>query len=293
MSDDQPIRVRLLLGFGAALGLAFATTDLLSIERTPTIPAGAVASVNGTPIREEDYARAVSALASDRRSPLEDADRSHVLDRLIDEELLVQRGLDLGLAKRDRRVRADIVAAMLDAVTSEAKTTEPDDEEVAAFFETERDYFARPGRVHARRIVVQASSTRPDAEARQRALTASKRLRAGDDFIVVRRELGDAEVAALPDMALPAVKLREYVGPTATRALLASAAGEVSDPIRSAGGYQVLVLVERTDPEVPPLGEIAPEVRAEMRRRAADEALRSYLDELRRSGDVRRNPPPA
>jgi hypothetical protein len=293
MSVDHGVRVRLLLGLGAALGLAFATGDLLSVEREPSLPSGSVASVNGTPIREEDYARALGAFASDRRSPVEDSDRAHVLDRLIDEELLVQRGLDLGLARRDRRVRADIVAAMLDAITSEAKTTEPEDAEVAAFYEAERDYFARPGRVHARRIVVQASSTRPDTEARQRALTAAKRLRAGEDFMNVRRELGDPEIAALPDTALPAVKLREYVGPTATRALLAAAPGEVSEPIRSAGGYQVLMLVDRTDPEVPPLEEIASEVKAELRRRSADRALRSYLEELRRSSDIQRNPPPA
>jgi hypothetical protein len=293
MSADHGVRVRRLLGLGAALGLAFATSDLLSLEREPSLPAGSVASVNGTPIRDEDYARALGAFASDRRSPVEEADRHHVLDRLIDEELLVQRGLDLGLARRDRRVRADIVAAMLDAITSEAKTTEPGDAEVAAFYEAERDYFARPGRVHARRIVVQASSTRPDADARQRALTAAKRLRAGEDFSVVRRELGDPEIAALPDTALPAVKLREYVGPTATRALLAATPGEVSEPIRSAGGYQVLTLVDRTEPEVPPLGEIAAEVKAELRRRSADEALRSYLEELRRTSDIQRDAPPA
>jgi hypothetical protein len=293
MSADHGVRARRLLGLGAALGLAFATSDLLSLEREPALPAGSIASVNGTAIRQEDYARALGAFASDRRSPVEDADRRHVLDRMIDEELLVQRGLDLGLAKRDRRVRADIVAAMLDAITSEAKTTEPDEEEVAAFYAAERDYFARPGRVRARRIVVEASSTRPDAEARQRALAAAKRLRAGEDFAAVRRELGDPEIAALPDTALPAVKLREYVGPTATRALLAAEPGEVSEPIRSAGGYQVLELVDRTRPEVPPLEEIQEEVRAELRRRAADLALRSYLEDLRRTSEIKLDPPPA
>jgi parvulin-like peptidyl-prolyl isomerase len=293
MNADHGVRVRRLLGLGAALGLAFATSDLLSFERATNVPAGSVARVNDTFIREEDYARALSAFASDRRSPVEEVDRRHVLDRLIDEELLVQRGLDLGLAKRDRRVRADVVAAMLDAITSEAKTTEPGDEEVAAFYESERDYFARPGRVHARRILVQASSTRPDAEARRRAVEAAKRLRAGEDFALVRSQLGDPEVATLPDTALPAVKLREYVGPTATRALLAAAPGEVSEPIRSAGGYQVLQLVDRTGSEVPPLAEIEAEVRAELRRRAADQALRTYLEDLRRSGDVQSNLPPA
>ena len=36
-----------------------------------------------------------------------------VLDRMIDEELLGQRGLDLGLVRADRRVRADLVSAVI------------------------------------------------------------------------------------------------------------------------------------------------------------------------------------
>jgi len=280
------LRARRLLGLGAALGLALATADLLSVGAAPTGSAG-VATVNGKAIRREDYERAVAAFASDRRSPLEPADRRHVLDRLIDEELLVQRGLDLGLAERDRRVRADIVAGMIDAVTAEARTSEPETSEVESFYAENRDYFARPGRIRARQILVRASSTRPDSEAREHALEATRRLRAGEDFARVRSDLGDPEIAPLPDAALPAAKLREYLGPTPAEALLRLAPGEVSDPIRSTTGYHVLTTLERTDTEALPLAEVEGEVRAELRRRRGDEALRRYLDELRRSGDVR------
>ena len=38
---------------------------------------------------------------------------------------------------------------------------------------------------------------------------------------------------------------------------------------------------------MPPLDEIREEVRAELRRRAGDAALRAYLDELRARADVR------
>ena len=39
-----------------------------------------------------------------------------VEERLIDEELLVARGLELGLARRDPRVRKDLTASVIDAV---------------------------------------------------------------------------------------------------------------------------------------------------------------------------------
>ena len=63
--------------------------------------------------------------------------------------------------------------------------------------------------------------------------------------------------------------------------------GGVSDPARSATGYHVLQLVDREEGRVPLLEEIEKEVRAELRRRAGDVALREYLDELRERADVR------
>lgn len=61
----------------------------------------------------------------------------------------------------------------------------------------------------------------------------------------------------------------------------------MSAPVRSASGYHVMLLEDRAPGRVPPLSEIENEVRAELRRRAGDTALRDYLDELRDRADVR------
>lgn len=95
-----------VLAAGALLGLAAAGAALLAPRAGPAaLPDDVVAVVNGAPVRSADYRRAVAALAADRRDPLGDADRRFVLERLVDEELLVQRALELGLARHDRRVR--------------------------------------------------------------------------------------------------------------------------------------------------------------------------------------------
>ncbi|MCA9511966.1 MAG: peptidyl-prolyl cis-trans isomerase, partial [Myxococcales bacterium] len=111
-------------------------------------------------------------------------------------------------------------------------------------------------------------------------------LAAGEPFERVRDELGDAEISPLPDVLLPPLKLREYVGPTALRAAMELAPGGVSAPVRSGTGVHVLVLVEREDAHVPPFDEIEEQVRAEWRRRRGDDALRAYLDGLREDVDV-------
>jgi len=202
MPEPRTGRPRLLLALGAATGLALAALDLLAAPDRGALPSGAVASVDGEPLPAAEYERALAALAADRRTPLSAADRRRVLDRLIEEELLVQRGLELGLARHDRRVRADIVAAVIESVISEAATESPSDEELRAFHERNRDLFLRPGRVRARQIVVRVTAAVPDEAARAQAAAARERLAKGEAFDVVAAALGDPPVAKLPDALL-------------------------------------------------------------------------------------------
>jgi parvulin-like peptidyl-prolyl isomerase len=216
---------------------------------------------------------------------LTDADRQRVLDRIVEEELLVQRGLALGLARYDRRVRADLTATVIDGVVSDTTESAPSEEEVASFYAANRDFFAGPGRVRVRQVFVRVSVP-TDPAAQTRAETAARRLRAGESFAAVAAELGDTPLSPLPDTALPPSKLRDYLGPTALRAALELEVGAVSDPVRSGTGYHVLQVSERQPDALPELDGIRPQVVAELRRRAGERALRAYLEELRANATV-------
>ncbi|HSJ97137.1 MAG TPA: SurA N-terminal domain-containing protein, partial [Myxococcota bacterium] len=136
------------LGAGALAGVAAAALSLLgSGAAGPALPDGAVATVNGTVLRAADYQRALAALESDRRNPVGEGERRFVLDRLVDEELLVQRALELGLATSDRMVRNQLVAAMLTAVTDDAGLVEPDEASLRAFHTEHGDRFQAPARL--------------------------------------------------------------------------------------------------------------------------------------------------
>ena len=273
-----------LLALGSTLGLLFAAGSLLASGRNGgrALPADTVARINGVPIRAEENRRALDAVAGDRRDEPDEALRRHVLDRLIDEELLVQRGLELGLARVDPRVRRELAAAVVTEAVTEDEHGEPTAGDLRAFYDAEHGFFARGGRLHVRQVFVAA--TAPDAEDRARA--AAARLRAGDDPASVRQAFGDPEPAPVPDAPLPVAKLTEYVGPTATRAAFALAPGGVTDPVRSAAGFHVLLLVQRDAATVPPLADIEDEVREEWRRRNGERALRAQLEDLRSRASV-------
>lgn len=286
-----PRRPHVLLAAGAAAGLTGAALALLTSPPTPTraLLPGAVASVNGEPILAEELEGAVAALASDRGEPLGDEDRGHVLDRLIDEELLLERAISLGLVREDRRVRADLISSLVEAVVSESTARRPTDEEVEAFYREHLDYFTLPGRVLLEQVFVRAEPSRSTREALARAHEAAGRLRGGEDLRAVEQELGD-EGVPLPAGPLPPKKLLDYLGPTVTRSALELEAGEVGEPVRSASGFHVLRVVDRRPSRTPLLEEIREEVRAEVARRRGEEALRYYLDDLRRQADVRIRP---
>ncbi len=276
-----------LLGLGAALGLVAAAWGLARGGGPGVdLPPGAAASVNGALILAEDYERMLAALASERRSPLGPEDRRHVLDRLVDEELLVQRGLALDLPSLDRRVRADLTQSVIASVLAEVEGDVASRGDLEAFSQDQQDFFTRPGRLRVRQIFVRASAENAEARARE----AARRLREDEPFAVLQETLGDDPVAPLPNAPLPALKLREYLGPSALRAAYDLEVGDVSAPVRSGMGFHVLELVEREPDRLPPLDEILEEVRADYRRRRGDRALRSYLDELRRQADVRLAP---
>ena len=280
-------RPLLLLSLGAATGLTIAIASL------PAGPAGegwgerrAVARINGVPILRERFERLVAALEIDLRRAVSDAERRDVLDRLIDEELLVQRGLELGLALHDRQVRADLVSAVLGQATSGAELREPNDRELRDFYTANREFFARSDRLRVQRIYVEAG---PDAEPRLAEIV--RRLANGDRLHDGRDALGDAALPPVPDALLPRRKLREYLGPTVVRAVAALEPGAVSEPIRSGTDWHVVRLIAREGASLPELDTVAEAVRAEWRRREAETALRDYLDELRvraeLEGDVR------
>ncbi len=278
----------LLLAAGAALGVVLAASGLVGARHSTgsSLPPDAAAHVNGEVIRTEEYERTLAGLAGDRRDGVDREHRRHVLDRLIDEELLVQRGIELGLPRHDRKVRADLTAAVIASIVAESEDAQPSAVELQAFYDEHRAFFTQPGRLRLRQVFCRAPTAGDDAAPRARAAEAARRLRAGAAFDGLRAALGDPEVSPLPDALVPAEKLVDYIGPTALRAALSLGVGEVTDPVRSGAGYHVVQVVERQADTTPPLAEITAQVTAEFRRRAGDRALRAYLDDLRSRADI-------
>jgi len=291
VSADGDRRARLLLALGAAAGAALAAWGLIgSASPGAGLPEGAIASVNGVAITQDAFAELVGAVANERRETTLDAgERRRLLERLVDEELLLQRGLELDLPRLDRTARRAIVSAVVAAVTADAETGEPDDAALRDFVAREGDRFRHAGRVEVEVLLAGVGAPRgePEAIAYRRAVEAAARLRAREDFAAVRDALGDPVPTPPPAGLVTLDELRAALGPSSVVAVEALAPGDTSDPVRGAAGYLVLRLVRREPGEVPPLETIRAQVRAEYLRVAGERALADYLATLRDGADVR------
>jgi parvulin-like peptidyl-prolyl isomerase len=271
-----------LLAVGATLGLAAALWGALGQPGLGRPGRAAIATVEGVEISRDDYQRALGALAADKRSPLTTADARRALDRLLDEELLVQRGLDLGLGTSDLAVRKAVVDAMVQFAAAETAGREPDDDELRAFY-AGRPEFART----APKVRVRVVSFPSRDQARIETMRAA--LRAGKDFDAAARSAG-GEAVIVPDTLLPAQKLGDYAGPAVRDAAVALKPGEVAGPI-DAGGVPTFVLsLDRREGSAPPFEAVRDAVAEEWQRRQAETALDEYLAGLRRTAKIRYAP---
>lgn len=121
---------------GLGLGLAAAIQD---IHLQKLSHPDAAAFVNGQPIAEDDLERALASMGSDRRAALTREDRNRVLERLIEDELLAQRAIALGLPATDPNARKVLVRGLIDSLVAAAPA--PTESELRTYYEANRELF--------------------------------------------------------------------------------------------------------------------------------------------------------
>ena len=106
-----------LLICGSILGILVAASDpYVSVSDDTTV----VAWVNDTAIGKAQYSQALALYSQEKRSPANAKDRTLVLDRLIEEELLVQKAVNDGALRNNLSVRQRTLQTMLDSIQSDA-----------------------------------------------------------------------------------------------------------------------------------------------------------------------------
>jgi parvulin-like peptidyl-prolyl isomerase len=276
---------------GAIAGAALAAATLVrggapnASGAATGIPSEAVAMVNGRPVTRDALARFTGALARERgRLELDAAEQRRILDRLIDEELLLQHGIALGLDRSEPSARRAIVSAVIDTLTT-AEMRDPDRAELEAFY---RDYgksLARAGAVQVELAFVPVGAI-AEGDAKQRGVEIARRARAGELLAALAATLGQPLEPPLPAGPTTFDALRDRFGNVVVQALAGLAPGEISDPVRAMDGYWVTRLVAREPDAVPPLDDVIDVVQQAWVQHEHDALLTREIERLRKQADL-------
>lgn len=262
-----------LLALGALAGLVVAGIGILQQETfVESLPENAVARVNDVLISRDLYERAISRSIDYAGRPVA-GDDTRMLQRLIDAELLIQRGVELGMTESDAAVRQAVIDSLIASVTAEADAASPTDDELAQHLADNAERFS-----YISKVTVQVWQT-DDESAAQGFVAALRTDDAESEFDTVK---------PMPDMPPGVMSLEilaSYVGPG-----IAAAVAEMpidSSAVFARRGRWLVIRINAKEREtLTDINTIRNRVLIDYRRTLADRTLQDYIEDLRQRANI-------
>jgi hypothetical protein len=236
-----------------------------------------VAKIDNTYISKSKFENYLESIGESRKGGLLEKDIDMVLDKLIDEELLIQRAIDLGMLETDSQVRSVIIQKMIESILSEIDNLSYSDQDLKNFYISNKDFFASSPKLQLVKLSFDKSSLNSAKKAQEYIL---------DGDFVSAKKLARNDVIDLPNALLPATKVREYIGPKLTEIAMQLESGSVSELITDTDSVHLLILLKKEVSVTQEFNEISEQVRNEFLKREGDKLFLEYLENLRSWYDV-------
>jgi parvulin-like peptidyl-prolyl isomerase len=281
----------LLPAAAALIGAAVAGVGLLRAAHDGvSVPPGYVAMVNGKGILFSDY-QLQSAAESGKPFPQTTAaERAKTLQEMIDEELLVQRGMVLDLPETTIEVRTVMTAAVNAQIEAVTRGQAPSDAQLKEFYQAHRSSYSGEGSMSLRDLVLHVGGyqdiDQSTAQAEADAAEAIYQLRSGAAVERVMQHFGlvDSGRASSGEVLDFAAKM--HLGAKLYRVAETLSDGQVSDPVSDTDGVHVLVMERRDPPHAADFTSARAKVYDDFMDAAAQRAQQAGLGILRRDAQI-------
>lgn len=250
----RPRRTLVLPLVGCVVGLGIAGLNLFHVVQKPrtTVPPGYAALVNGQPILMSDF---LNELQDDTSKPFEQTtqkERATELKRMINEELLVQRGLALNLPETLVEVRTALSDGVNAQVAAPVRANRPTDAMLKKYYKAHRADYITNGTMALDDIVLHYGSYRDVDQTRDQAMADAAEavfdLRAGSNLQHVMQHFGFVRSGKMKDGTELDFAAKIYLGPKLFAVASKLTDGQVSDPVSAPDGVHVLVMKHRELP---------------------------------------------
>ena len=271
----------ILLIFGLIIGVFLAANSI--VQESNLIEDDWVANVGGVQISKEKYYSQLEGLARDKKNPITERDKNYVLERMIEEELLIIRAKELGLFENNQIVRGSIIQQMIKLIISENYLESVEEETLRKFYEQNIGFFSSASRLRLQQIYFSNLS----GDSKERSDEAFEYLKEGASYDEVSK-MADQSALTIPNSMMNLSKVREYIGPTLMNLARRLEPGEFSVPMEVAGGHKIIYLFDKELSEPEEFDSIQQKILKEYQRRRDDNSLREYLEDLKGWYEIKR-----
>ena len=270
-----------LLLLASIIGTFLAIYSIMETNNNfSSLPDNIIATVNDKIIPSEKYQTIINLIQNDKRDELTKADREMALDRIIEEELLVQYAYKNGFLEADDLLRKSIVRSVVDSIVEQALSVVPAKQDLLKFYEANRQTFAIDDKY---RVVILSSQNRSDIDEGKVIWQSNY------DLTLLRQTFKRIDRLDIPTGFISKIRLGTLIGPLLRDKVLSLQVGETSETLKTIYGYSIVTLVDKKDRVIPEFKEISEIVLQEYKRQKREEILEELLKDLKRQSDIKIN----
>ena len=196
---------------------------------------------------------------------------------------------NLTLADLRKNLEKQMLVSRVQQTEVAAKVTITEDD-AKAYYEAHREEFSTPASLTLREILVQVPASdrgvnaAQDDAAKEKALSLRNRLLGGEPFAKLATEVSDSSSKASGGLIGPIN--HDELAPALQKTLDAMKVGDITEPIRTTRGYQLLKLEDRTDVKVQSFEEARAAIGDKIGEQKMSGERTKYLDKLRREATI-------
>ena len=270
-----------LLLLASIIGTFLAIYSIMETNKNfSSLPDNIIATVNDKIIPSDKYQTIINLIKNDKRDELTKADREMALDRIIEEELLVQYAYKNGFLEADDLLRKSIVRSVVDSIVEQALSVVPAEQDLLKFYEANRQTFAINEKY---RVVILSSKNRSDIDEGKVIWQSNY------DLTLLRQTFKRIDRLDIPTGFISKIRLGTLIGPLLRDKVLSLQVGETSETLKTIYGYSIVTLVDKKDRVIPEFKEISEIVLQEYKRQQREEILEELLKDLKRQSDIKIN----
>ena len=253
-------------------------------------PPGYVALVNQKGVLLSDLIAQVENATMKRFNEATPEEKRRVLRSMIDEELLVQRGLLLDLPETTIEVREAMQQGVEAQVAEPYWALPPTDAELRAYYDKTRSDYANDGTMIVHDLVMHVGGFQNANQSTPQALSdaaeAVYRLRSGASVDYVKEHYGFVDSNRLPAIEELDFVVKMRLGDKLFEVASALGNGEISEPVIEVDGVHVLVMDVRRPASVADFASVRDKVYQAYRREQGELATAANVRMLRSQAQI-------